>query len=117
MGCVPESPCCQFKATSSAFALGTRKRTSKYVALVRLLPEKVAVTEPPRRALGLSNTTLLLTGITSVSDFKSAHGPFLDVIQLLFSKMVARVADRLRITKPKGAFAGTLFDTRMGGFP
>jgi len=78
---------------------------------------KVAVTEPPRRALGLSNTTLLLTGITSVSDFKFAHGAFIDVIQVLFSKVFAPAADRLRISKPKGAFSGTLFDTSMGGLP
>src|SRR6267142_1093935 len=102
-----DPPCCQFKATSSELAPGARKRISKYVVLVRLLPEKLTVTEPPSRPRGLSKPTLLIIGNTSFSDFKFEHGAFMDVIQVLFSNVFAPAADTFIISKPVPVISGT----------
>ena len=89
---------------------------SKYVALVRFLPEKVALKEPPTRTLAASNTRPVASGIT-VAGLELVQGAFIEVTQRLFSKVLAPIADRLRISKPDAAFSGTLFDTSIGGLP
>src|SRR5262245_50737351 len=90
---------------------------SKYVALVRLLPEKVVVTVLPSRTVAESNAMLVTLGITPALEIEFGHGAFIEVTQRLFSNVVAPGADRFKISKPKGAFSGALFDARMGGLP
>src|SRR5438876_8341958 len=119
MACGADGRCCQLKAVPSLAALGARKRRSKYVVLDRLLPEKVPVTEPPRRTLGVSNTSLAAIGVTSTSDFTFLQGALasLDVTHVLFSNVFAPAGATLRISKPEGALSGALFATRIGGLP
>src|SRR5262245_61580632 len=112
-----DGPCCQFQATSSALAPGARRRMSKYVVLVRLLPEKVVVTVPPRRTVAESNVMLVTLGITPAEEIEFGQGAFIEVTQRLFSNVFAPGADRFKISNAKGVFSGALFDARMGGLP
>src|SRR6188472_3512118 len=88
---------------------------SKYVVLVRLLPEKVVATVPPRRTVVESNAMLVTFAITVVAGFEFVQRAFIEVTQRLFSKVFAPVADRLRISTPKSS--DTLFASCMGGLP
>src|SRR5262249_19611867 len=117
MACGADGPCCQLRLTSSLVAPGARKRTSKKVVVVRLLPEKVTVTEPPRRTLVESRPRLLMTGKTSASGFTLPQGAFMDVTHVLFSNVFAPAGAKLRMSKPDGPLSGALLATRIGGLP
>src|SRR5262245_25537482 len=112
-----EPPLCQLNVISSELAPGGLYRRSKYVVFARLLPEKAALKEPPRVAVTGLNTRLVTMGVTSGAGLRFAQGAFIAVTQRLFSKVFAPVEDILRMSKPKGAFSATLFETNMGGFP
>ena len=97
-----EPPLCQLNVISSELAPGGLYRRSKYVAVVRLLPENEALKDPPRATLTGLNTRLLTMGVTSGPGFKFAQDAFIAVTQRLFSKVFAPVGD------PAGTASGTV---------